>query len=313
MSLVHVVNCFLESLLVVTAILSEYTLLFDQWIVLEPFTRFSNTGSIAEKRWFVNTFTALSYALSEPLGYFFLSSSGNGLAFLTIIGSSFVYPLSLAYLDDLLEKLPREEQRSTLEQEPGCDVIRNSGNSLNTAGVDQYSDEQSTDGDSNKSDVGIFDVCEDSSSAEQGSRGRLAGRLSPAQCNRPSWYPFVLALPSSTAAATNAGLLLFVRSLPDTGYLSGTDFGVVGGWTLVFLVLFFYFTVRWFMSLFIPHCSVRRLKLPSGIRLVAIELGTRAALLAMLILVRGIFRVLLGQHFGAIVKAGNGRWLQLAY
>lgn len=300
----------------VTAILSEYILLFDQWIILGPWDRFFNTGSITEKRWFVNIFTALSYALSEPLWYYILRSSGSSLALWMIIGSSFVYPLSLAYLSDLLGKLPREEgsmQRAESEQEPGHEVSTNSGISLNTAGVNQYSDEQEPDGDRNKSDVGIFDICEDSSSAEQGSRNLLAGRPSPPQCNSPSWYPFALALPSSTAAATNSGLLLFVRSLPDTGYLSGTDFGVVGGWTLVFLVLFFYFTVRWFMSLFIPHCSLRRLKLPSGIRPAAIELGTRAALLVVLILVRGIFRVLLGQHFGALVRVGNGRWLQLVH
>ncbi|RMY58647.1 hypothetical protein D0865_02500 [Hortaea werneckii] len=308
MSFIHGFNCFLESLLVVAAILSEYTLVFDQWIILEPLTQFSSAGSFVESRWFVNALTALSYALSEPLWYLALSSPSNGLALWIIIGSSFAYPLSLAYISDLLEKLQRQEgclRRTAAEQESGHELSTSSGFS-------QYSDEQRTDGDSNKSDVDTFDICEDSS-AEQGSRDPLGGRSSSAQRNRPSWYPFALALPSSTAASTNAGFLLFVRSLPDTGYLSGTDFGVVGGWMLVFLALFFYLTVRWFMSLFIPSCSLRRLSTPSGIKAAGIELGRRAALLSMLIMVRGIFRVLLGQHFGALVRVGDGRWLQLAY
>ncbi|RMY03391.1 hypothetical protein D0868_07491 [Hortaea werneckii] len=306
MSFIHGFNCFLESLLVVVAILSEYKLAFDQWIILEPLTRFSDVGSFVESRWFVNTFTALSYALSEPLWYLALSSLSNGLALWVIMGSSIAYPLSLACISDLLEKLQRQEgclRRPVAEQESGHEVSTNGG-------VSQYSDEQRTDGDSSESDVGEFDICEDSS-AEQGSRDPLAGRSSPAQCNRPSWYPFALALPSSTAASTNAGLLLFVRSLPDTGYLSGTDFGVVGGWMLVFLALFFYLTVRWFMSLWIPSCSLRRLTVPSDIRTAGIELGRRAALLGMLIIVRGIFRVLLGQQFGALVRVGDGRWLQI--
>lgn len=71
---------------------------------------------------------------------------------------------------------------------------------------------------------------------------------------------------------------------------------------LGFLVLFFHLIVRWFMSLIIPSCSLRRLSTPNGIRAAGIELGRKAALFSVLTMVRGIFRVFLRQRSAALVE-----------
>lgn len=82
---------------------------------------------------------------------------------------------------------------------------------------------------------------------------------------------------------------------------------------LVLLTVGTHFPTRWLLDDLISTAFLFDLFTPEETRLAAMELGTRVALLAMLILARGIFRMLLGQHFGALVRVKDGRWLQLTY
>ncbi|KAK5122295.1 hypothetical protein LTR85_004206 [Meristemomyces frigidus] len=334
----------MQSAFVVTVVGSENSLLFDQWIITAPrdTPRGAHTWSTwrrdgLRQRWCAALRTTLAYAVAEPVWYWFMSTtSGNAAWWMLVAAYGSVGTVGVMMW---IVSFGVKEMMCGCGRKGRCTLVGGAAAAAVTARP-QYRDDEGGQAPAAKciAEVAARDVIHTDDKREkmvlypsqalpEGEQHRqhqqapaieLTATEPPPNCTHKAPRKLLLAplLPAVSAAATNAALVLYTRSLASEDTRAWLDRSAIG-WTVIALLCALFFAVAKGVPLCIvgPVCN-RRLALPAdgGRREKVVEVVQRLACLMILILVRGMVRAVVG-HEEAFVRVsvveGSGWGLQI--
>ncbi|KAK4501875.1 hypothetical protein PRZ48_007684 [Zasmidium cellare] len=272
----ELLHVMLKSFFVFAALLSDYLLKFDEWIVTRP--DFNGDSNAERKKWIAVLKTSLAYAVLEPLAYCLMTNISTASSWCLMMGCILhlsAIPSTVILMGECMIKVAKKHNEI-------CD-----GPKVPIAAEQSTSNQQSEKTAAAESGFPEDDV----KSEEQLPSPKVDLRACLDRHPLPRVYPFLTLLPVASAAMANAGLLFYTRYLPTEDSQEWYD-KFAFGWTVIAVLSAFMLTMCRYNNKMLHQACGRPLHLTTVPWDV---LKYRIPALALMVLVRSGVRMMLSQ------------------